>query len=208
MQARRTRAEDREATEEEHAPARAGAIDDDGHPREALFGERLRAERTHRALREGMLRLAGREGDGAIINWLGADDVATVAPHVHAGGPDKEIVARIFVAPTTDRDTVMALGRYAIAAYLNVPVYAEFHRWLGREDQLAGMWSAWKDGDRKAALEAIPDEVVDQLIVWGSPEECREHIGRYVANGVTTPALAVLPFGLDVRQAVRDLAPR
>src|SRR5256885_7222263 len=25
------------------------------------------------ALREGMLRLAGREGDGAIINWLSAD---------------------------------------------------------------------------------------------------------------------------------------
>ena len=38
------------------------------------------------------------------------------------------------MAPTTDRDTVMALGRYAIAAYLNVPVYAEFHRWLGREE--------------------------------------------------------------------------
>jgi len=160
------------------------------------------------ALREGMLRLAGREGDGAIINWLSADDVSTVAPIVHAEGEGKEIVARIFVAPTTDRDIVMRFGRVAIAAYLNVPVYAEFHRWLGREDQLAGMWSAWKDGDRKAALEAIPDEVVDQLIVWGSPEECREHIGRYVANGVTTPALAVLPFGLDVRQAVRDLAPR
>ena len=31
------------------------------------------------ALREGMLRLAGREADGAIINWLSADDVSTVA---------------------------------------------------------------------------------------------------------------------------------
>jgi len=32
--------------------------------------------------------------------------------------------------------------------------------------------------------------------------------GRFpcVANGVTTPALALLPFGYDVRQAVRDLA--
>ena len=32
------------------------------------------------ALRPGMLRLAGREGDGAIINWLSAEDVATVKP--------------------------------------------------------------------------------------------------------------------------------
>ncbi len=37
------------------------------------------------ALRQGMLRLAGREGDGAIVNWLSADDVKTVAPHVGAG---------------------------------------------------------------------------------------------------------------------------
>ena len=160
------------------------------------------------ALREGMLRLAGREGDGAIVNWLGADDVSTVAPIVHAEGAEKEVVARIFVAPTTDRDLVMNLGRYAIAAYLTVPVYAEFHRWMGRAEVLQPMWDHWAAGDRKAALAAIPDELVDTLIVHGSPEECRDHIARYQANGVTTPALAILPFGIDQRQAMRDLAPR
>ncbi len=159
------------------------------------------------ALRPGMLRLAGREGDGAIINWLSADDVAKVVPHVHEGGDGKEVVARIFVAPTTDVDTVRAMGRFAIASYLNVPVYAEFHRWLGRGDELAGMWQRWQDGDRKGALEAIPDSVVDELIVHGSPEACRAHIQRYVDNGVTCPAIALLPFGFDIRQAVRDLAP-
>ncbi len=160
------------------------------------------------ALREGMLRLAGREGDGAIINWLSADDVSQVVPHVHAGGDGKEVVARIFVAPTTDSETVRAMGRYAIAAYLTVPVYAEFHRWLGRGELLQPMWEAWAAGDRKTALEAIPDSLVDELIVHGSPEECREHVARYVANGVTCPALALLPFGLDTGQAIRDLAPR
>ena len=165
------------------------------------------------ALREGMLRLAGREGDGAIINWLSADDVATVAPIVRtaaadAGRPEPEICARIFIAPTTDRDTVISMGKFAIAAYLTVPVYAAFHEWLGRGDQLAGLWSKWKEGDRKGALEEIPDEVVDQLIVHGSPDECHEHLQRYVANGVTTLALAPLPFGFDVGQAIRDLAPR
>ena len=70
------------------------------------------------------------------------------------------------------------------------------------------MWRLWKEGDRKAALAAIPDSVVDELIVWGRPEQCREHLARYAENGVTTPAIALLPFGYDVRQAVRDLAPR
>ncbi len=164
-------------------------------------------------LRPGMLRMAGREGDGAIINWLSADDVRTVAPVVQeaavkAGKPKAEIVARIFVCPSTDAEKVREQARFAIAAYLNVPVYAAFHDWLGRGEALAGMWENWKAGDRKAALAAIPDSVVDELIIHGSPEECREHIGRFVDAGVDTPALAVMPFaGVDPRQAIRDLAP-
>ena len=156
------------------------------------------------ALRPGMLRLGGREGDGAIINWLSADDVKQVAPEV---GEGKEIVARIFVCPTEDADTARGIGRFAIAAYLNVPVYAAFHEWVGRGDDLKGMWDNWKAGDRKAATAAIPDHVIDDLIVHGSPAQCREHIARYVENGVTTPAPAVIMPGVDLRQVIRDLAP-
>jgi probable F420-dependent oxidoreductase len=161
------------------------------------------------ALREGMLRLAGREGDGAIINWLSADDVATVAPIVREFGADKEVVARIFVAPGVDAESARGFGKFAIAAYLNVPVYAKFHEWLGRGDELGGMWAKWNEGDRQGALGEIPDSLVDELVVHGPPEACREQVQRYVENGVSTPALAILPFpGVDQRQAIRDMAPR
>ena len=163
------------------------------------------------ALREGMLRLAGRESDGAIINWLSATDVRKVAQVVRdaAGGEDREIVARIFVCPSENADVVRAAGRFAIAAYLNVPVYAEFHRWLGRGDQLQGMWDAWKAGDRKAALAAIPDEVVDDILIHGSPEHCRAKIDEYFENGVTTSSLAILGLDPELRHwdAVRALSP-
>jgi probable F420-dependent oxidoreductase len=156
------------------------------------------------ALRPGMLRLAGREADGAIINWLSADDVRTTVAEV---GPGKEVVARIFVCPTEDTERARAVGRIGIAAYLNVAVYAAFHRWLGRGPLLEEMWSAWGAGDRKAALAAIPDAVVDALVVHGSFDECRAHIGRYVANGVTVPVLALLPGGDDLATSVEGLAP-
>jgi probable F420-dependent oxidoreductase len=162
------------------------------------------------ALREQMLRLAGRESDGAIINWLGADDVPQVASIVHdaAGGEEREIVARIFVCPSDNTQVVRDAAKFAIAAYMNVPVYAKFQEWLGRGPQLEGMWSAWSGGDRKAALAAISDEVVDSLIVHGTPEQCKEQIGRYLDNGVTTAALALLPLDkdLDQRDAMRSLA--
>ncbi|MEY9963057.1 putative F420-dependent oxidoreductase [Streptacidiphilus sp. MAP12-16] len=166
------------------------------------------------ALRPGMLRLAAQEADGTILNWLSADDVTTVVREFEsAGGTGKTVAARIFVCPTTDTAHARALGRRLIAGYLTVPAYAAFHRWLGREDQLKPMWDAWAAGDRKGAAASVPDEVVDALILHGDPEQIREELRRYAANGVTVPAPAILPTPqmLDTaadararRQAVAD----
>jgi alkanesulfonate monooxygenase SsuD/methylene tetrahydromethanopterin reductase-like flavin-dependent oxidoreductase (luciferase family) len=107
--------------------------------------------------------------------------------------PDFDVVARIFVCPTEDAAYARTVGRRMIAAYLTVPAYAEFHRWLGREPALGAMWTAWAAGDRKGALAAIPDEVVDELIVHGSPEQCRDHVARYAEAGVDVPVMALVP---------------
>jgi hypothetical protein len=69
------------------------------------------------------------------------------------------------------------------------------------------MWEKWGAGDRRGALEAIPDEVVDDLIVHGSFEECRAHVARYVENGVTVPAPMIVPVGVDLEDAIRGLSP-
>ncbi len=156
------------------------------------------------ALREGMLRLAGREADGVIINWLSASDVPKVVAAAHDGAmkagkdPSKlEVVARIFVCMTDNDAFLDFLGRRSVAAYLNVPVYAQFHEWLGRGAALAPMWDAWKAGDRKAATAAIPRQVVDDLIVHGDAETCMRKIQAYVDAGVTVPVLNFLPASAD-----------
>jgi probable F420-dependent oxidoreductase len=160
------------------------------------------------ALREGMLRLAGRDGDGAIVNWLSAQDAAKVSAIVNAQGPGKEVVARIFVCPNPDREQVLPAAKFAMAAYLNVPVYRAFHEWLGRGEMLAEHWAQWEAGDRKGALEKIPDSLVDDLIPNGDADQCRAHIQRYIDAGITTPALLVMGLGgIDTREAIRALAP-
>ena len=157
------------------------------------------------ALRPGMLRLAAQQSDGAITNWLAPHDVAKVRAEV---GEDTELVARIFVCPTEDADAARGLGRLLISSYLTVPVYAAFHDWLGRGDALRPMHEAWAAGDRAGANAAIPDEVVDDLIVHGSPEQCVEKVAAYQEAGLTTPVIAVLPTGDDPAEVVRALAPR
>ena len=64
------------------------------------------------ALRPGMLHLAGREADGAILNWLSAEDVASRWPRStrRPAGAPREIVARIFVIPSEDADMARTSG--------------------------------------------------------------------------------------------------
>jgi probable F420-dependent oxidoreductase len=155
------------------------------------------------ALRPGMVRLAAAEAGIAITNWLSPADVPKVRG---VAGADCELVARIFVCPHEDEGTARYIGRRAVAAYLTVPVYAAFHEWLGRGELIAPMLAAWNSGDRKGALDAIPDELVDDLVIHGPLEYCRERVADYHATGLDTPVISILPTpGLDVADAVRKL---
>ncbi len=158
------------------------------------------------ALRPRMVALAASHADGAITNWLAPADV----PKVRAvAGPDCELIARVFVCPTADAGTARAIGRRMIAAYLTVPAYAAFHDWLGRGETLRPMQRAWAAGDRREALELIPDQVVDDLVVHGHPQACRERVAEYQAQGLNTPVIAIVPSpGVDEEEAVRQLTPR
>jgi probable F420-dependent oxidoreductase len=173
-------------------------------------------------LQERMVREAVRISDGVITNWLSADDVRQVAAVVRdeagkAGkDPDTMVIAcRIFVCPTTDPAAARELFRRSITAYLNVPVYRRFQAWLGRTDALRPMQQAWDRGDRKGALAAVPEGVVDELGLIGTPEECRARIQAYCDNGVTIPIVRLINLETDPaaraaesRAMLRAAAPR
>jgi probable F420-dependent oxidoreductase len=174
------------------------------------------------ALRPGMLRVAGQAGDGAILNWLAPEDVPgsveVVREAARQAGRDADAIemsARLFVnLDPVGPESELGMRRH-IAAYLNVPVYRAFQEWLGRAGMLGPMWSAWAAGDRRGAVAAIPDRLIDDLMLRGSPEAMRARIRRYLDAGLDT---VFLQFSLTepdparkrarTLEAMRALAPR
>jgi len=173
------------------------------------------------ALRPRMLRVAGEVADGAVLNWLSADDVpksvAVVREAAATAGRDPvsvEITARLLInvdppGPASD----LAVRRF-VTAYLNVPVYRAFHEWLGRTAALGPMWEAWASGDRRAAVAAVPERVMNDLILRGSVDEIRKGVVRYLDAGVDTAFLQLATTETDPAQrrrvildTIRGLAP-
>jgi probable F420-dependent oxidoreductase len=160
------------------------------------------------ALRPQMLALAGREGDGAILNFVTPEEAARCATLVRQFGAEKEIAARIFVCPTSDADAVRRIARFSLAVYLAAPAYRAQQEWLGNAHLLKPSWDRLAAGDFKGARAALPDEVVDRYYIHGPAEYCRERIAAYHAAGVTTPIIGLLEPPMDPREAARLLAPR
>ena len=173
------------------------------------------------ALRPGMLRAAGEVADGAILNWLSAADVprsvAVVREAATRAGRDPgsiEITARLLINVDPPGSASDQAVRRHVTTYLNVPVYRAFHEWLGRSAALGPMWKAWASGDRRAAVAAVPDAVIADLIIRGSMEEIRAHVRRYLDAGVDTAFLSLSTLETDparrraiLADAMRALAP-
>ncbi len=174
------------------------------------------------ALRPGMLRVAGEVGDGVVLNWLSPDDVpkavSVVREAAAKAGRDPhavEITARLMVNLDPPGPAADVGVRRHITAYLNVPVYRAYQEWLGRGRLLAPMWDAWASGDRKGAVEAVPDEVARELIIRGSMDEIRAGVQRYLAAGIDTAFLQFSSSEITperkrevILAATRALAPR
>ncbi len=172
------------------------------------------------ALRKKMLQLAGSAGDGVIINWLGANDVLKVVQVARdaatAAGRDAdklEVACRIFVLDAPSEEIARAVARRAVTGYLTTPVYSAFHRWLGRGESLGPMQDAWDSSDRQSALGLVPEQVIDDLFVFGDRRTCLDKVEAYVRAGVTVPIMNFLVAEADpvkraerTRALVRELA--
>jgi len=157
------------------------------------------------ALRGKMLGLAAELGDGAFTNFLPLSGTRQVAEAF--GAPDKELVCRFFCFPDAE-EAALPAARRMLVAYATVPVYAAFFRWLGWGERIDPMVDAWEDGDRKRALELVPDDLVREVFVFGDGDAMHERLRAFADDGITTFVLSPICEPAGVPRFVEALAPR
>lgn len=141
------------------------------------------------ALRERMLRLAAEVADGAMTNFLPLSGAPQVVEAF--GAPEKELACRFF-SVLGPEDAALATAKRIFAAYATVPVYSEFFRWLGRGGEIEPLLDAWRSGDRRRAVELVPEPLVRETFLLGPIGAQRERLAEFAAAGIGTAVL--LPF--------------
>lgn len=81
----------------------------------------------------------------------------------------------------------------------------------GHEETANAIYDNWQDGEKGAAMEALSDDLLEEIAVWGTPEEALGHFEQFTdIDGVDTVSVS-FPRGADLDQidsTVRALAPQ
>jgi probable F420-dependent oxidoreductase len=158
------------------------------------------------ALRGKMLELAVERAAGAFTNFLPLSGLPKVTAQLADAPEGFELLCRFFCIPG-EREQVEPLARFMFSSYITVPVYADFYRWLGYGDQIEPMVAAWEAGDRKAAAAAAPWELIEDMFIFGSPEQMKERLAAFVAGGITLPILTPIVGPGQLAETIEALAP-
>lgn len=157
------------------------------------------------ALNDAMLRLAGEIADGVLLNWVPAhaiaQKVAAVAEGARAAGRDPaeiDIACYVRTCVTDDPGPTREILRRELTGYVPVPTYRKQFVGAGYGaacDEIAARWSA---GDRKGAVAAMPDAMVDEINAIGDEATCRARLQAFRDAGVRNLIIAPWSGGADL----------
>jgi probable F420-dependent oxidoreductase len=153
---------------------------------------------------ELMLRTAGELGDGTIVNFITPETFPQMLAHIREGARKAgkqtgaiEVACRIVVAIDQEEDVVREQLRRELTAYLTVPQYNKFFQWIGYEKEARTAITAWNAGDRKKALASVPDQMMESIFIYGTPDRWAKRLKDYEKAGITSTALQFTSYVKD-----------
>ncbi|ELZ27456.1 N5,N10-methylenetetrahydromethanopterin reductase [Halosimplex carlsbadense 2-9-1] len=165
------------------------------------------------------VELAGRFADGwhaLMLTREGLRDrLADLRRGAELGDRDPESLRVTLSLPCIaldERERARELARNHLAFYVGAmgTFYREALERQGYEDEAIEIASEWANGNQEAALAAISDELLDDLGIAGTPDECRERYADWESiDGVDAVSVS-FPRGAEpdeISATMRALAP-
>jgi probable F420-dependent oxidoreductase len=170
-----------------------------------------RPELVLAALNPAMLRLAGELADGVLLNYLPASHVADCVARVRDGEADAgrpagscRIYAYVHIGVAERTDETLERGRRDIFSYAVTDGYGNMMRRAGFDAEISELREAHGRRDRKGAVAAISNQLVDAIDFVGAADEARRYLAGYLEAGVEEAVIMPLPWGPDRMQVISD----
>lgn len=162
-------------------------------------------------LRSKMVETAAEIGDGVILNLFPRSALERIIEHVAIGAErsgrspgDVEVVCRHMMVVSDDKEQARAAFRASFVGYYATPVYNKFLEWCGYGDAAAEIRAGWAAKDRERTAAALPDDLVDEIGIIGTADECRAQLLDYAQAGIDTHIVSCIFPTPEIMQATTN----
>jgi alkanesulfonate monooxygenase SsuD/methylene tetrahydromethanopterin reductase-like flavin-dependent oxidoreductase (luciferase family) len=165
------------------------------------------------ALQPQMLRLAATMADGVILNLTSLETMPTLVQQAGSAVTDRDpvfptldVLCVVQCCVSDDAMLARRAARHAILDYVLHPAAAQIFRFAAEPGLVERLQDAVRSGDRDRAVGLVPLDLVDALVVSGTPAECAQRINAYRAVGASMPVIFPRPLGPDWPEPVWKMA--
>ncbi len=140
------------------------------------------------AVQKGMLRTTGEIADGLVGHPLCSRKYIAefIRPNIEVGAKragrnpkDIDLTTLLITAVSHDREQALRDAKNQIAFYASVKSYQGILNLHGWEEQKRTIWEHFKTLNLPKMAAAVTDDMVEQIAIAGTPEECREQIEKW-----------------------------
>ena len=163
------------------------------------------------AVQKGMLRTTGEVADGLVGHPLYSRKFISefIRPNLEVGAKragrtikDVDITTLLITAISHDREQALRDAKNQIAFYASVKSYEGILNMHGWEEQKLAIWEHFKTFNLPKMAAAVTDDMVEQIAIAGTPDECREQIEKW--NGVVDLPILYTPTAGVKAERVRE----
>ncbi len=123
---------------------------------------------------------------------------------------DFSIACHLVTCVSKSREEAKVAARHTLTYYITVDPYRDSFKRLGFAQEVQEIEEVIKARGLEAASEMLSEEVLDELMVYGTPADCRAKIASYVDEGVDEPVVYPsnprLPFPENINRTLSLLS--
>ena len=157
------------------------------------------------AVNEKMVELTWEIADGVIFYLRPITELKSTIQKMQLK-KKIDVAYQIITCISDDSEKAVDRAKRTLAFYISVgEIYRKFLSKNGFNNVTRNIYEEFKKSGLKSNHELITDEMLDSLVICGTPQECVKKLARIVNAGVTLPIIQFNPVG-DVITSFKLLA--
>ena len=152
------------------------------------------------AINQKMVELCWQIADGVIFYLRPLTELENTIKKMQSRR-EIDVSCQLITCMSNDADKAIECAKKTLAFYISVgEIYRKFLAKNGFENETKNVYEEYQKSGLKSNHELVPESMLEQLCVYGTPDECVKKLKQFHKIGVNLPIIQFNPIG-DVAES-------